>query len=187
MLIERRVFLQLLTATPLAFCGCAGAIEYFPESEFEDSFSKSSFTHQLSLMKEPSLYHAQSIYAVRVTYFDGPVRNYLLRIEKSASGEITAVFKNFSFSSAELNPNPTSVISRTLTDEQFSRLLDEVRRQNFFALGPPNKFATSGGVYLTEVFDGKRYHLTDRTYTGDAAWQIARVAGEIAQVPDFQN
>jgi hypothetical protein len=137
-------------------------------------------------MDEPSLYHSRgSSYAVRVTYFHGPIRNHLLRIEKASDGQITAIFKEFLFHNTELNPNPTSVIRRNLTSEQFSRLTDEIRQQSFFSLGPPDLFATDAGVYVTEVFDGERYHLTDRTYTGDAAWQIARVAGEVAEVSTF--
>ena len=94
-------------------------------------------------MNEPILYRQINVdYSVRLTRFTDEVDAFSLRIDRLSNGEIFSSYKRFSyFRAGELNPRPTAVIAHKLAPAEFSRLTDEIGRQDFFAL--PEQTASS--------------------------------------------
>jgi len=191
--VHRREFVAVLAAGTAAFLvvpANGASTEYFPSTEPVAVLSP-HFDRFLAAMAEPALPGRQDInYAVRVTVLMGQREVLALRIEQTASGAITSTFKKHAFlRSGDFSRVASRTQTRRISPDEFSLLVDEVQRQNFFSIGPPGYGVTGGSLWLLEVSKGKEYHAAylparpANTPFGTVVATAARIAGVAELVP----
>ena len=177
--------LLLLAAASACTTNDAG---YFPTTELraDDGYYRRWFGRYFLTMNEPILYRQINVdYSVRLTRLTDEVDAFSLRIDRLTNGEIFSSYKRFTYVRAgELNPRPTAVIAHKLSAAEFSRLTDEVGRQNFFTLAEQPEFVEGNIVWLLEVYDGMNFHAVIRPVAqrDQPFGTIAALAGELAQL-----
>ena len=163
---------------------------YFPATELSDDngYYRRWFGRQFLTMNEPILYRQINVdYSVRLTRLTDEVDAFSLRIDRLNTGEVFASYKRFNYVRAgELNPRPAAVLARKLAPAEFSRLTDEVARQDFFALPEQTEFIEGNIVWLLEVYDGAKFHavVTPAMQRSPPFGAIAATAGEVTQIRD---
>jgi hypothetical protein len=163
---------------------------YFPATELRDDNGYYSrwFSRHFLTMNEPVLYRQINVdYSVRLTRLTDEVDAFSLRIDRLNNGEIFASYKRFNYVRAgELNPRPAAVLARKLAPADFSRLTDEVARQEFFSLPEQTEFVEGNIVWLLEVYDGMKFHavITPAMQRSRPFGAIAATAGEVTQIRD---
>jgi hypothetical protein len=190
---------RLLTVTVVlllgAFLGAASTTltsMYFPPSDSGsalDIVMRGQFAAILAETKEPILHEPRgNTYAVRVTAYTVRGSVTFLRFERKADGSVMSTIRNFGFT--ELGaPIERSVVQKPIPGAAFTRLLDEIQRQNFFTMASSGTVATvDAPVCLIEVFDGRAFHSAFRSGCPlDMAFGlVAARAAEIAGV-DFAD
>ena len=128
-------------------------------------------------------------YAVRVTAYTVRGAVTFLRFERKSDGSVVSTIRNFGFT--ELGaPIERSVVEKPIAGAQFTRLLDEIQRQNFFTMASAGTVATvDAPVCLIEVFDGRAFHSAFRAQCprNTPFGTVAMRATEIAGVESFVN
>ncbi len=163
---------------------------YFPATELSDDNGYYSrwFSRHFLTMNEPVLYRQINVdYSVRLTRLTDEVDAFSLRIDRLNNGEIFASYKRFNYARAgELNPRAAAVLARKLAPAEFSRLTDEIARQEFFALPEQTEFVEGNIVWLLEVYDGTKFHavITPVMQRSRPFGAIAAIAGEVTQIRD---
>jgi hypothetical protein len=163
---------------------------YFPTTELteDDGYYRRWFGRHFLTMNEPILYRQINVdYSVRLTRLTDEVDAFSLRIDRLSSGEIFSSYKRFNYIRAgELNPRPAAVLARKVIQSDFSRLTDEIARQEFFALPEQTEFVEGNIVWLLEVYDGTKFHavITPAMQRSRPFGAIAAVAGEVTQIRD---
>ena len=188
MLVPRRSLFVL----PLAFLsGCeTNDAGFFAATEPSDDngYYPRWFSRHFLTMNEPVLYRQINVdYSVRLTRLTDEVDAFSLRIDRLNNSEIFASYKRFNYVRAgELNPRPAAVLARKLAPAEFSRLTEEVSRQEFFALPEQTEFIEGNIVWLLEVYDGAKFHavVTPAMQRSRPFGAIAAVAGEVTQIRD---
>lgn len=190
---------RLLTVTVVLLLGVLlGAASttltsmYFPPSDSGsalDIVMRGQFAAILAETKEPILHEPRgNTYAVRVTAYTVRGSVTFLRFERKADGSVMSTIRNFGFT--ELGaPIERSVVQKPIPGAAFTRLLDEIQRQNFFTMASSGTVATvDAPVCLIEVFDGRAFHSAFRSgCPRDMAFGlVAARAAEIAGV-DFAD
>lgn len=181
-----RVFSALLFLAVVGACATNDA-GYFTSSELreDDGYLRRWFSRHFLTMNEPVLYRQINVdYSIRLTRFIDEVDAFSLRIDRLTNGDILSSYKRFTyFRAGELNARPAAVIAHKLAPAEFSRLVSEIGRQNFFSL-PETEFVEGNIVWLLEVYDGANFHAVARTNArrGQPFGTIAATAGEIAQL-----
>jgi hypothetical protein len=187
--VSRR-FLLLLPIVLTASACTTNDAGYFPATELRDDNGYYSrwFSRHFLTMNEPVLYRQINVdYAVRLTRLTDEVDAFSLRIDRLDNGEIFASYKRFRYVRAgELNPRPAAVLARKLAPADFSRLMDEIARQEFFSLPEQTEFVEGNIVWLLEVYDGAKFHavVTPAMQRSRPFGAIAAVAGEVTQIRD---
>ena len=173
----------------LALCACTtNDAGYFPATQLSEDggYYRRWFGRHLLTMNEPILHRQTNVdYAVRLTRFTDEVDAFSLRIDRLTNGEILSSYKRFTyFRAGELNPRPAAVVARRITSAEFTRLVAEVGRQNFFALPEQSEFVEGNIVWLLEVYDGTKFHAVVRPNAPRTQpfGVIATTAGELAQL-----
>ena len=185
--VSRRCLLISLLALSSCSTNDAG---YFPATEFsdDDGYYRRWFGRHFLTMNEPILYRQINVdYSVRLTRLTDEVDAFSLRIDRLNNGEIFASYKRFNYVRAgELNPRPAAVLARKLAPADFSRLTDEIARQDFFALPEQVEFVEGNIVWLLEVYDGTKFHavITPVMRRSPPFGAIAAIAGEVTQIRD---
>jgi hypothetical protein len=163
---------------------------YFPATELsdDDGYYRRWFGRQFLTMNEPILHRQINVdYSVRLTRLTDEVDAFSLRIDRLNNGEIFASYKRFNYARAgELNPRAAAVLARKLAPAEFSRLTDEIARQEFFALPEQTEFVEGNIVWLLEVYDGTKFHavITPVMQRSRPFGAIAAIAGEVTQIRD---
>ena len=185
--VSRRALLLL----PLVLAACeTNDRGYFPVTELRDDNGYFSrwFSRYFLTMNEPVLYRQINVdYAVRLTRLTDEVDAFTLRIDALNSGEIFASYKRFGYIRAgEINPQPMAVLSRKVASGEFSRLTEEISRQDFFTLPEQTEFVEGNIVWLLEVYDGMKFHavITPAMRRSPPFGAIAAMAGEVTQIRD---
>ena len=161
---------------------------YFPATELgqDGGYYRRWFGRNFLAMNEPILYRQINVdYSVRLTRFTDEVDAFSLRLDRLSSGEIFSSYKRFTYIRAgELNPRATTIVAHKLAPADFSRLTQEVGRQNFFALSDQTELVEGNIVWLLEVYDGTKFHavITPAMQRTQAFAAIAATAGDVAQV-----
>ena len=182
-----------LLATFLSAAGTTLTTIYFPPSDSSsplDVLMRGQFAAILAETREPVLHEARgNTYAVRVTAYTVRGAVTFLRFERKADGSVTSTVRNFGFT--ELGaPIEQSVVQKPIAGAQFTRLLDEIRRQNFFTMASAGTVATvDAPVCLIEVFDGRAFHSAFRAQcpANTPFGAVATRATEIAGLESFVN
>ena len=160
---------------------------YFPSTQLtqDDGYYRRWFGRYFLTMNEPILFRQINVdYSVRLTRLVDEVDAFSLRIDRLNSGEIFSSYKRFNYIRAgDLNPRAAAVITRKLTPSDFSRLLTEIGRQNFFSLPDQPDLVEGNIVWLLEVYDGANFHavVTPAMRRNPSFGAIAAVAGEVGQ------
>ncbi len=183
----------LLLATFLGAASTTLTTIYFPPSDSGsalDVLMRGQFAAILAETREPVLHEARgNTYAVRVTAYTVRGAVTFLRFERKADGNVMSTIRNFGFT--ELGaPIERSVVQKPIAGAAFTRLLDEIQRQNFFTMASSGTVATvDAPVCLIEVFDGRAFHSAFRAQCPrDTPFgAVATRATEIAGVEPFVN
>ena len=183
----------LLLATFLGAASTTLTTIYFPPSDSGsplDVLMRGQFAAILAETREPVLHDARgNTYAVRVTAYTVRGAVTFLRFERKADGSVMSTIRNFGFT--ELGaPIERSVVEKPIAGAQFTRLLDEIQRQNFFTMASAGTVATvDAPVCLIEVFDGRAFHSAFRAQCprNTPFGAVATRATEIAGVESFVN
>jgi len=163
------------------------APQYFPPSDpttESDRTALSAFAGFFRAIGEPSLSAKfDGSYAVRVSVF-APGRLTTLKLESLRGGEVKSVFKEFIFLRDGINRVPTTTTESQITNNEFLRLMAEIRREDFFSIGTADYIATGGDEWLIEINDGNKYHSVFRPAKerNTQFGRIAAVAADIAHV-----
>jgi len=183
----------LLLATFLSAASTTLTTIYFPPSDSGsplDVLMRGQFAAILAETREPVLHDARgNTYAVRVTAYTVRGSVTFLRFERKVDGSVMSTIRNFGFT--ELGaPIERSVVEKPIAGTQFTRLLDEIQRQNFFTMASAGTVATvDAPVCLIEVFDGRAFHSAFRAQCprNTPFGVLATRATEIAGVESFVN
>lgn len=183
----------LLLAVFLGAAGTTLTTIYFPPSDSGsplDVLMRGQFAAILAETREPILHEPRgNTYAVRVTAYTVRGSVTFLRFERKADGSVMSTTRNFGFT--ELGaPIEQTVVQKPIAGAQFTRLLDEIQRQNFFTMPSSGTVATvDAPVCLIEVFDGRAFHSSFRAQCpADTPFgAVATRATEIAGVESFVN
>jgi|SRR5688572_10819514 len=184
----------LTLATFLAAASTTLTTIYFPPSDSGsplDVLMRGQFAAILAETREPVLHDARggNTYAVRVTAYTVRGSVTFLRFERKADGSVMSTIRNFGFT--ELGaPIERSVVEKPIAGAQFTRLLDEIQRQNFFTMASAGTVATvDAPVCLIEVFDGRAFHSAFRAQCprNTPFGAVATRATEIAGIESFVN
>ena len=184
----------LLLATFLGAASTTLTTIYFPPSDSGsplDVLMRGQFAAILAETREPVLHDARgnNTYAVRVTAYTVRGAVTFLRFERKAEGGVMSTVRNFGFT--ELGaPIERSIVEKPIPAAAFTRLLDEIRRQNFFTMASAGTVATvDAPVCLIEVFDGRAFHSAFRAQCprNTPFGAVASRATEIAGVESFVN
>ena len=184
----------LLLATLLSAASTTLTTIYFPPSDSGsplDVLMRGQFAAILAETREPVLHDARgnNTYAVRVTAYTVRGSVTFLRFERKADGSVMSTIRNFGFT--ELGaPIERSVVEKPIPAAQFTRLLDEIQRQNFFTMASAGTVATvDAPVCLIEAFDGRAFHSAFRAQCprNTPFGAVAMRAAEIAGVESFVN
>ena len=184
----------LLLATLLSAASTTLTTIYFPPSDSGsplDVLMRGQFAAILAETREPVLHDARgnNTYAVRVTAYTVRGSVTFLRFERKADGSVMSTIRNFGFT--ELGaPIERSVVEKPIPGAQFTRLLDEIQRQNFFTMASAGTVATvDAPVCLIEAFDGRAFHSAFRAQCprNTPFGAVAMRAAEIAGVESFVN
>jgi len=194
--VNRRLLslpVAFLLATFLGAAGTTLTTLYFPPSDSGsplDVLMRGQFAAILAETKEPILHEPRgNTYAVRVTAYTVRGSVTFLRFERKADGSVMSTVRNFGFT--ELGaPIERSVVQKPIGGAAFTRLLDEIERQNFFTMASSGTVATVDmPVCLIEVYNGRAYHSAFRSgCPRDMAFgTVAMRAAEIAGVDYFAD
>jgi hypothetical protein len=185
--VAARVFSALLVVAAVVSACTTGDAGYFTATELreDDGYLRRWFGRHFLTMNEPVLHRQVNVdYAIRLTRFTDEVDAFSLRIDRLTNGEILSSYIRFTyFRAGELNPRPSAVVARKLAPAEFSRLVAEVGRQNFFSLAE-TEFVEGNIVWLLEIYDGTNFHAVVRPAArrGQPFGTIAALAGELAQI-----
>ena len=182
----------LLLATFLSAASTTLTTIYFPPSDSGsalDVLMRGQFAAILAETREPVLHEPRgNTYAVRVTAYTIRGSVTFLRFERKADGTVMSTVRNFGFT--ELGaPIERSVVEKPIA-AAFTRLLDEIQRQNFFTMASAGTVATvDAPVCLIEAFDGRAFHSAFRAQCprNTPFGAVAMRATEIAGVESFVN
>jgi hypothetical protein len=182
----------LFTAWAAVFvvAACQGATaQYFPPTATGIENVRPHFTRYLEGMSEPPLPALSNVdYAVRVTVLIGQREVLTLRMERAIDGAIRATSKKYAFSgNGSLSHVPSRNETRDVSAAEFSHLVDEIQRQDFFSIGPPGFGVTGGSLWLLEVLNGKQYHAAymPARPTDSQFGLVITMAARIANVPEL--
>jgi len=183
----------LLLATFLGAASTTLTTIYFPPSDSGsplDVLMRGQFAAILAETREPVLHDARgNTYAVRVTAYTVRGSVTFLRFERKADGSVMSTIRNFGFT--ELGaPIERSVVEKPIPGAAFSRLLDEIQRQDFFTMPSAGTVATvDAPVCLIEVFDGRVFHSAFRAQCprNTPFGALATRATELAGIDSFVN
>src|SRR6266700_1905106 len=170
--LSRLILIAVLFATAFAI---SLTITHARESDYFDLKnalgSDSVYLNILALLDEPVLSRPNDVnYAVRViaASASNPGIYASLLIERKRDGTMTSIFKRQITTGEGNRLKRIAFRGRRLTAEEFSKLMSEIERQNFFSVGDSDFVATGGvSLWLIEVYDGKRYHAADREGVGE--------------------
>jgi hypothetical protein len=160
--VHRREFVALLaagTAAVLVVPAKGASTQYFPSTEPVAVLSP-QFDRYLAAMAEQPLPDLADVdYVLRVTVLMEQREVITLRVARGSNGVVRSTFKKHAFlSSGDLSRVPSRTETERISSADFSRVVEEIQRQSFFAIGPPDVWTTGGSLWLLEVLDGKRYH-----------------------------
>jgi hypothetical protein len=183
----------LLLATFLGAASTTLTTIYFPPSDSGsplDVLMRGQFAAILAETREPVLHEPRgNTYAIRVTAYTVRGSVTFLRFERKADGSVMSTIRNFGFT--ELGaPFERSIVEKPIAGAQFTRLLEEIQRQNFFTMASAGTVATvDAPVCLIEVFDGRAFHSAFRAQCPRATpfGTVAMRATEIAGIEPFVN
>ncbi len=154
----------LLLATFLGAAGTTLTTIYFPPSDSGsplDVLMRGQFAAILAETREPVLHDAQRqhLRGPRDGLYGQRVRSRFSASSGRRTGVVMSTIRNFGFSDLGV-PIERSVVEKPIPGAAFTRLLDEIQRQNFFTMASTGTVATvDAPVCLIEVFDGRAYPL----------------------------